>query len=292
MEKAANLFPRRFIFHGNAVAAEVFLTKIGDTQQYLAQPVGGQSSLPVIGGFSESLIETPSIDVFLAKVFDYRKVHTMAEGRLNDDVARTLVYASVDSVRVTNEPAPGETKDSHPITFTADTIALSLLSVHRLSEPQPTIEFVNDTPQFQGMTLDGLPIELEFNTELMRCSRWDNLEKKFRSDKDFFNNCSESFAPLNPERPPSFGDKIPFVRGGYAQASFVRSIRWGDRVIRGHVLAQPGFGTIYFGEMLLNDREWRVTMARMQLGSHNTGQAVFAENDPNGTIWPPHPQGT
>jgi hypothetical protein len=58
------------------------------------------------------------------------------------------------------------------------------------------------------------------------------------------------------------------------------------------VLPVPGFGIIYFGEILLNDHEWRVTAMRMQLGSANTGQAVFAENDPNGTIWPPHPQGT
>jgi hypothetical protein len=287
-----NLFPRRFIFHGNAVAAEVFLTRIGDDEQYRVQPVGGQSSLPVIGGFSESLIETPTIAGFIANVFTYGKVHTMAEGRVNDDVARTLVYASVADVRVTNEPSPGETAESRPITFTADNLALSMLSVHRLSEPQPVIQFVDDTPQFQGLTLDGLPIELELNVDLMRCSRWDDLEKNFRTNREFFDNCCESFAPLDAERPPSFGDKIPFVRGTYAQASFVRSIRWGNRVIRGHVLAQPGFGAIYFGEMLLNDHEWRVTAVRMQLGSNSGGQAVFAETDPNGTIWPPHPQGT
>ena len=40
------------------------------------------------------------------------------------------------------------------------------------------------------------------------------------------------------------------------------------------------------------DREWRVTMVRMRLGSNNAGQAVFAETDPNGTMWPPHPQST
>jgi len=292
MDQTSNPFPRRFIFHGNAVAAGVFLTRVGDTEQYLVQPVGGQSSLPVIGGYSESLVENPFLQGFIARVFDYRQAHTTAEGRVDGEVARTKVYASVASVRVTNEPSAGETGDGHPITFTADSLALSMLSVHRMTEAQPVIEFVDDTPQYQGLSLDGLPIELELNAELMRCSRWDDLEKNFRTNRAFFDNCSESFAPLDPKRPPSFGDKIPFVRGAYAQCSFVRSIRWGDRIIRGHVLAQPGFGVIYFGEMLLNDHEWRVTMVRLRLGSNSGGQAVFAETDPNGTIWPPQPQST
>jgi hypothetical protein len=57
--------------------------------------------------------------------------------------------------------------------------------------------------------------------------------------------------------------------------------------IPGHVLAVEGFGVIYFGEILLNDRERRVTMVRMKLGCANAGQAVFAENAPNGTWVPP-----
>lgn len=293
MDRAANLFPRRFVFHGNAVAAEVFLTRTGATEQYLVQPVDGQSSLPVIGGYSESTVEAPILRGELGKVFAYRQAHTMAAGSLDPTgAAVTKVHASVANVQVTNQPSPGETDDERPIVFTAEALALSMLSTCPPEQYEPTIEFVDDTPRFQGLSLAGLPIHLELNVELMQCARWNDLEKSFRTDQAFFDKCRDSFAPLDLERPPAFGDKIPFVRGAYALCSFVRSIQWGDRTIPGHVLAQPGFGAIYFGEMLLNDREWRVTMVRMRLGSNSAGQAVFAETDPNGTMWPPQPQST
>jgi len=287
MDSATNLFPRRFVFHGNAVAAEVFLTRIGETEQYLVQPVDGQSSLPVIGGHSESTVETPIFHGELAKVFAYRHAHTTADGRLDGKgVAVTKVQASLDDVRVTNR----ETGAENPIVFTAGALSLSMLSTHPPDQHQPIIMFVDDTPRFHELSFAGLPVKLNLNVDLMQCGRWDDLEKNFRTNRAFFDNCRDSFAQLDPKREPAFGEAIPFVRGAYALCSFVRSIQWGDRTIPGHVLAHPGFGAIYFGEMLLNDRQWRVTMVRMQLGCHNVGQAAFVETDPNGTPWPPPPK--
>ena len=292
MDKATNLYPRRFVFHGNAVAAGVFLTRIGQTEQFLANPIDAQSCLPVIGGHSEIKIQTPSFAADIARVFNYNQVYTLADGRVVDGVAVTRVQASVADIRVINQPAPGEADAETPIVFRAASLSLSMLSRHPLNEAQPTIEFVDGTPLFQELSLAERPIELELNVELMRLGRWDDLEKNFRTNRAFFDSCCNSFAPLGREGAPTFGEKIPYQRGSYALCSFVRNIRWGDRVIPGHVLTQPGFGTIYFGEILLNDRERRVTMLRMQLGSNTGGQAVFAEGDPNGTIWPPHPQST
>ena len=291
MDNATHLFPQRFVFHGNAVAAEVFLTRIGETEQYLVQPVDGQSSLPVIGGYSESTVETPILrEEPLARVFAYRQAHTMADGRLDQNgAAITKVHASVVDVRVTNQPSPGETDTGSPIVFTADALSLSMLSTYPANAYEPTIEFVDGTPLFQGLSLAGLPIELELDVELMQCARWDDLDKNFRTNSSFFDKIRDWFAQLDPKRALAFGEKLPFERGTYALCSFVRSIRWGDRIIPGHVLAQPGFGAIYFGEILLNDQERRVTMVRMRLGSNNSGQAVFAETEPNGTPWPPPP---
>jgi hypothetical protein len=287
MDNATNLFPRRFVFHGNAVAAEVFLTRIGETEQYLVQPVDGQSSLPVIGGHFESSIPTPKLLGEPATVFAYSRTQTMADGRLDQKgVAITNVQSSVADVRVTNQPSPGEPGEGSPIVFMAGTLSLSMRSIHQPDQDLPTIEFVDDTPHFQGLSLAGLPIELELNTELMQCARWEDLEKNFRTNRAFFDNCRDSFAPPGQGRALTFGQEIPCARGSFGLCSFVRNIRWGDRVIRGHVLTQPGFGTIYFGEILINDRERRVTMVRMLLGSCNSGQAVFAETDPNG-IWVP-----
>jgi hypothetical protein len=285
-QKPVDHFPRRFIFHGNAVAAEVFLTRTGEIQNYDIHPVNGQSSLPVIGGHSESAVLEPQFPGELAKVFAYGECRTMADGRFDaHGVAVTIVQSAVSGVRVTNEPAPGESGPS-PSVFKADMLSLAIQSRHPL-KGQPSIDFM-ETPQFQGLSLDGLPIEVELNEELMRLGRYRDLEKKFRTSPKFFQECRDSFATFGRKRPLSFGAMIPRA-GGYALCSFVRSIRWGDQVIPGHVLVRQGFGSIYFGEILLNDRERRVTMVRMQLGSQYGGQASLAETAPNGTWIPPRP---
>ncbi|MGC9948487.1 MAG: hypothetical protein ABSF64_19135 [Bryobacteraceae bacterium] len=281
--KTADAFPRRFVFHGNAVAAEVFLTRIGSVKQTVINPVTGQSSLPVIGGESSSEVLTPTFPAQLAGVFSYSAARTHAKGIFDGEDAVTTVDASVHDVRVTNSPVPKECDDLSPIEFRAGTLSLSLRSTHP-PKGQPCIEFA-ETPQFAGLSLKGLPIELELNEELMRLSRWKDLEKRFRTNRAFFDSCP--FGVANPKRPLTFGQDIPYTPSSYAVCSFVRSVKWGDRIIAGHVLEQRGFGTIYFGEILLNDKERRVTMVRMQLGSNNSGQAVFAEGDPNGTTIPP-----
>jgi hypothetical protein len=293
MDKTPDLFPRRFIFHGNAVAASVYLTRVGGIEQYQAAPIDGQSSLPVIGGHSQSpIVGTPTLQGDLPKVFSYTGAHTEADGRVRDDgAAVTLVHAEVSSVQVTNQPSAGEPNEGIPIVFTASLLSLSMFSTHPPAQELPTIEFVSGTPIFQGLTLGGQPIELELNTELMGLAHWDDLEKNFRTNRKFFDDVCDSFRSPGPGR-PNFGEPIPRARGTYAMCSFVRSIRWGGRRTPGHVLPLTGFGAVYFGEMLLNDRERRVTMVRMQLGSNSAGQAVFAENDPNGTWWPPHPLAT
>jgi hypothetical protein len=282
--KPTNNFPRRFVFHGNAVAAEVFLTKIGNVEQTAINPVTGQSSLPVIGGKSVSEVLTPSLSAQLASVFSYGAARTNAEGIFEGKNAITTVEASVNDVRVTNRPAPKQSADLSPIEFRAGALSLSLRSTHP-PKGQPHIEFAQ-TPQFQGVSLNGKPILLELNTELMQLSRWSDLAKRFRTNRKFFESCP--FGPFDPKSPLAFGQEIPYAAGSYALCSFVRSIKWGDQTIAGHVLTHPGFGSIYFGEILLNDRERRITMVRMQLGCENAGQAVFAEGDPNGTYWPPH----
>jgi len=280
--KLTNNFPRRFVFHGNAVAAEVFLTKIGNQEQTVINPVTGQSSLPVIGGISQSEVDAPELPAQLATAFSYGAARTHAQGIFEGENAVTTVAAAVQDVRVTNRPGPEQSGERSPVEFRAAALSLSLRSTHG-PKGQPHIEFA-ERPQFEGLSLGGRPIRLELNEELMALTRWKDLEKRFRTNRAFFASCP--FGLTNAKRPLTFGQDIPYTVGSYALCSFVRSIQWGDETIPGHVLTQHGFGSIYFGEILVNDKERRVTMVRMLLGSENSGQAVFAETDPNG-IWIP-----
>jgi len=277
--KPTNNFPRRFVFHGNAVAAAVYLTRIGDVEQSVIHPFTGQSSLPVIGGRSESDVPKPVIPPELKGIVSHGAMRTKAHGVFVGKNAVTSVEASVKDVRVIN----AQSASASPIEFQAGTLALSMRSTHP-PKGQPRIEFV-ETPDFDGLSLDGQPIELELNTELMRHSRFNDLEKRFRTNRAFFDSCP--FGLANPKRPLTFGKKVPYTPGSYAICSLVRRFTWGGRTIEGHVLAQPGFGTIYFGEILLSERQRRFTMVRIQLGSRHRGAVSFSCGDPNGTTWPP-----
>ena len=50
----------------------------------------------------------------------------------------------------------------------------------------------------------------------------------------------------------------------------------------GHILRLTGFGTIYFGEVLIKDDNRRLTMVRLEMGSAVRADVAYAEADPNG----------
>jgi hypothetical protein len=274
-------FPKRFVFHGNAVAAGVFLTKIDQKPEYKASPVHGQSSLPVIGGLSESFVKTS--DPEFQRFFSYSDASTRAEGVVNRGTAITTVSASLKNLRMVNQPSPQEAPEPRDVVFRAGSLSLIVRSTH--SKGQPRIEFVNP-PQAEELFLDEMPIKLEFRQQFLRLSKMQDLEEKFRTDKYFYTEHRDAFMRLDPERPPAFGQRIPRMNG-YAVCSIVQRIRWGDQAIEGHVLRKTGFGTIYFGEMLVNDNNRRITLVRVKLGSLNAAEGAFVEVDPNGDWVPP-----
>jgi len=286
VKEPLNPLPRRFVFHGNAVGAEVFLTRVGNVEQSVISPVTGQCSLPVIGGESSSQVLDPDIPEQLQSVFSYTNAQTRATGTLygdgtqEKDHAVTTVAASLENVSVKNWSPDSPDRDR--IEFRAGKLALSMRSTHP-SFDQPSIEFIESA--FEGLSLNGQPIQVDLNRRLMALSRWGDLQNAYQTDRAFFESCP--FAQDAGVPPLCFGHGIPCPAGSFALSSFVRSIRWGPVEIPGHVLAVDGFGVIYFGEILLNDRERRVTMVRIRLGCKHAGQAVFVENAPNGTWVPP-----
>jgi hypothetical protein len=244
--------------------------------------VEGQSSLPVIGGLSESVVPNSHPD--WVRVFSYTDATTRAEGVLNGNTAVTTVSASLKNVKIVNRASPGESADLSDVVFSAGALSLTLRSTH--GRGQPKIEFATP-PQVDGLSLGGLPITLTLRQEFMKLSKMQDLEDKFRSNKTFFADTRDAFMRTDPDKPPAFGQKIPRMNNGYAVCSFVKSIQWGEQTIPGHVLSKVGFGTIYFGEMLVNDNNRRVTFARFELGSDDEGEGVLCEVDPNGDWVPP-----
>jgi hypothetical protein len=130
-----------------------------------------------------------------------------------------------------------------------------------------------------GMKLGGDRIEVVYNDDLDKNPTFSGFQDKYQTNKAFFNRHQNKLNPGN----VSFGDPIPRTPGGYAITSIVRQVKWRGKTYNGNTLTLAGFGTIYFGEVLMNENNRRLTMVRLHMGSDLGAHAAYAEADPNGT---------
>jgi hypothetical protein len=60
-----------------------------------------------------------------------------------------------------------------------------------------------------------------------------------------------------------------------------------DTVISGNRLSIDGIGTIFFGEIIIEEGVRRVTLVRCQLGSPDGADMSACDVQSNGESWPP-----
>jgi len=282
---------REFIFRGNAVAAGGFLTKLNGAPVVLDKQrvtVHGESSLPIIGGISHSLVARP--ELAFPKIIEYGACSTVAEGTGDTKSTGTTLYASVQQVRVTNSPSPADNVPAlQSVSFLADRLAISARSYHP-NPGAPQFQLLNE-PDTTGMSLlltplkgtpVNVPLHLTFDPAYLSPCTMDDLDARFMGDRKFFDDYCASGAASGQL---VFGkSKLPRTPEGYVVTSIVTSIRRGEQTIRGNVLVEKGLGTITFGKVIMNGDSRRVTLVRIKLGSREEGFATFAGTDSNG-IW-------
>jgi hypothetical protein len=173
-----------------------------------------------------------------------------------------------------------------PIVFKAGLLRAEVVSNHPQSG-QPSI--APKDLQFGGpggMTLDGKPITVHLDLDdFQRYSTFEAFEKMYRTDAGFFKKYRDRFLRAK-KGTPKFGEAIPRVSGGYVICSIVEGVEWNGTKSRGNVLTAEGFGSIYFGEVLMHEYNRRLTLVRLSMGSFVQAQAAFGEVDPNGS-WEP-----
>ncbi len=79
---------------------------------------------------------------------------------------------------------------------------------------------------------------------------------------------------------------------GIIYATVVTNLEWEgkapDETLKvGNSVVIKGFGSIYFGEILIEEGFRRLTLLRFQLGSQVGGSGSAAEIQTNGSTWPP-----
>lgn len=280
---------RGFIFRGNAVAAGGYLTKVKgapvatDTTRVT---VHGESSLPVIGGVSHSLVSSPVLA--FPTVIAYGTCSTVAEGTGDANSKTTTLFAAVTNVRITNSPSKSDNVSNlQSVSFVASRLAVSARSTHP-SDGSTRFQLL-DAPDTTGMSLIQTPIKgtpitiplhLTYDPAFLTSCTMDDLDAQFTKDRRFYDDhCPFSDLSM------VFGkSKLPRNTHGYVVTSVVTSIRRGDKEIKGNVLVEPGLGVITFGTVIMDGDNRRVTLVKIDLGSEEEGSVAFAGTDSNG-IW-------
>lgn len=255
--------PPRFIFHGNAMPFGGRITKKNNTPAFSAIPGPPTAALAVVGGLSRAT----SGALKPHEAFSWGATVAEAKGdRVSDVHFRTTVTSSISKVSAKNDPH----------VFQAVLLRVTLVSDHANLGPA-SIRIPEAL--FQGMLLGGDPIEVDQNNDLNTSPTMDRFEDRYQTSRAFFNRHQN---PLTPGA-VRFGDPIPRTSGGYAITSIVHRVRWRGKSFPGNVLRLDGFGTIFFGEVLMNENRRRLTMVRLAMGSALGAEAAYAEADPNGT---------
>jgi hypothetical protein len=263
----------RFFFRGNAVPLGGRVISVAGKPAAQAVPTPCTSSLPGVGGFSRAEATGSSFQ----NIFTWGPCVTESRGDVLEDGSHvTMVTSSVMDATATN----------NPIKFQAGELTAVVTSKYpRRGLPSiylDKIVFGGD----KGLYLDGKRIEVHTDLDdFQRCAAFDQFEKSYRSDEGFYRKYALRTARSS-GKSAHFGEPLPRRPGGYVLTSIVNSIVWGDKTFPGHVLTLTGFGSIYFGEILLNEYNRRLTLVRLKMGSDVDAEMEYAGVDTNGSFEP------
>jgi hypothetical protein len=276
-----NLHPRRYIFRGHASGVSAHIRR----PETRLLPVQGCSSLPVIGGLSESNVGPRLQEDWIS----FEAVATSAHGDYVDPaegVATTTGAVAFD-VPPTQTTVKSEVKGL--VIFGRVHVgraAVGLISHSPNGKEQPHIHLEGNI--LEGVRIDDSRLAITIDEDFYRvCNTKDKLAKAHAAGLP--SHRAHMLMPLD----GSAGPATTFPEAnGTVKCTIVKEMHWdGDKhptaTIHGHVVRVPDFGKIYFGELYITGDSRRLTMVRFQLGSPNGGEVVAAEGETNGVPWPP-----
>ena len=281
--------PRRFVFRGNASAFGGFLFR----PQYEVFEATGASSLDVVGG--RSIAKLPGREW---KFASYAGANTFAEG-----VFEELRDAKPETR--TEDWTPRD-EELHPVTTVSSEVfklsvgdqipvAIEHLSGHLQSRSSSTsretsVAIDPNRTFIQNVTVAGHPLVVELDCQPFVDHVTVGALLKAMEDPDFAGKHGHCFFLGDPS-----ATGWPRLRRLFSArtiyATIVRQIRWAGDPYPGSTISQnvvtiPGFGRAYFGEVLIDPDERRLTMVRFDLGSPDGGKASSGGVHSNGT-WVP-----
>ena len=263
---------QRFFFHANAVALAAQLC--GPEEGFI--PAVASSCLPVTGGVGKA---TAAGERF-GEILSYGGASTSVAGTFThpetDLATATHAESQVNVLRMEN--------GGHLVEIEKLEAKISSFSDHK----GPT-EFRTMSAEFGQIRIDGVGLQV-----VTDCEMFTGLPTKLKLTQEFSKD--EAFrerygACFFSKTRGSRKRRMPEA-DGLIYATVVTSLNWEGKppegaVITGNSVKIAGFGSVYFGELLIEESFRRLTLFRFQLGCSCGGSGAVCEIQANGSSWPP-----
>jgi hypothetical protein len=267
----------RFVYRGNAVGLAGRIVRIDPKSDLdLLIPVQGASSLPVIGGRSESNVRRAVVSIrrpFVKILASARSVQTLAESVVEREGKpfETRVRSDVRSARLLDQ-------------ISVARVHLNMTSTHVPGDPYPRISLADS--EITGLKLGRFPITVTLDLKTFKAANTkEELAAIYAKNASFRKRKAKKF------NTPEDAQSIQEYTGGYFVCSIVESISGklpeGAYIDEnGYTIVWPGVGKVVLGEMLISQNSRRLTMVRVHFGSPTGGDAMIGEGDVNGSSVP------
>jgi len=292
---------KRFIFHGNAVALAAHIRRPRD----FFIPAVASSCLPVTGGLAEANSAGQSFDIIsydsastkaLGDFTDAERAAEFTRGNHgeNELPTRTVVESAVKGFKIQAPGTAAGDSEKRRI-FLAEDLQTQMEST---SYRRGATEFRSLRVAIEGVSVDGYALKIGTDTELFtRNDTKEKLRKAYAEDRQFRKRYGKQFYSAGESSNAwldwLFGAAKRIPQGkGLICATVVTTIQWEGKAapgtqIKGNRLIVDGLGSIYFGEILIEEELRRLTLIRFQLGSPDGGDGSVCETSTNGHSWPP-----
>ena len=258
---------RRFLFHGHACAYSGRLYRPKD----ITIPSPASAVLSVAGGLSDASAKRQRFDPYLTvgkssasakgQFDDRKRAVEMTHGRLGEDAltSSTVCAATVENI-VMDEKR-----------FKVEYLGATLQAASPAKGNEPSIRLGRQTA-IRGVTMDGHRLAVTLDL------------KRFQA-ADTFDAVAATASGKSGEPAFERHDNLIYT-------TIVRELKWVGRphptaIIEGHALYVPGFGRVFFGELVVDRASRRLTLMRAHLGSPIGLRVGFADVGSNGSWYPP-----
>ena len=241
---------KRFLYKGHAVALAATFTK--PRAEYLESqaPV----ALPVTGGVSSSVVENFNF----RDIISFRRAYSHASGTHNPETGayNTLVTSVTEGFNIMG-------------VLTADRIVARLASRHfidpppgKLVTPEPSILTLGS--HIENLRIAGHPVHFKLDHEIL--SGWGTHSKAWEG---------------------CHGREKSFAVSGSTITTSIFSDVGCELKPDGHRIDFPEFGSVFLGEIHINEAERTLTMIRFELGCSWEGNGGGPGVSGNGSPVPP-----